>query len=65
MKGIDYLYLAGSFYGIYRLVLGLMSKEASIYDLSLPLLLGVALALRFTKTSAEIFKWDRAPDQRG
>jgi len=64
VKGIDYLYLAGSFYGVYRLILGFTNRDTSIHNVWLPLMLAVALSLRFTKTSVEIFKWDLEPTRR-
>ncbi|MQW73457.1 hypothetical protein GHK50_21035 [Sinorhizobium medicae] len=61
VKCIDYLYLLGSTFGILRIVtagVALSDNEATV-NVGGALFLGVALALRLTKTSIEIFGWDK------
>jgi hypothetical protein len=66
VRGIDYIYLVG---GITGLLVTVLKMTQGIDASAVPqrvaiLVLGVAVALRITKTSAEIFKWDIPPANR-
>jgi hypothetical protein len=66
VKGIDYAYLTLSFAGLMRIVLQSMEKnipfEEGLKTITVlaVLIIAVGVALRMTKTSIEIFKWDKA-----
>lgn len=60
VKAIDYLYLSLSTFSIIRIVVSAVVKDGNDYFNALgAVLLGFAVALRITKTSIEIFGWDR------
>jgi hypothetical protein len=64
VKGIDYLYLSLSFIGLMRIVLQSIEETAPVNEglktitVSAVLMVALGVALRITKTSIEIFKWD-------
>jgi len=61
VKAIDYVYLTLSATGILRIILGLVEPPASSLSyatLAAPLILGIAIAIRLTKTTIEIQRWD-------
>ena len=64
VKGIDYAYLTLSFAGLMRIVLQSMEKNMPLEEglktitVLAVLIIAVGVALRMTKTSIEIFKWD-------
>jgi hypothetical protein len=59
VKAIDYVYLTLSATGILRIVLGLVEPPSLSYaTLAAPLILGIAIAIRMTKTTIEIQNWD-------
>lgn len=60
---IDYIYLFLSLVGVLRIVIGLteQGQELIYFNASASLALSIAVALRITKTSIEIFEWDKKP----
>lgn len=57
---IDYLYLAGSTFGILRIALSDVEVGDPVNtNIVGVIVLGIALSLRLTKTSIEIFGWDK------
>lgn len=61
VKSIDYIYLLLSSFSILRIVISTTTTaEGSTYFSGLAaVFLGVAVALRLTRTSIEIFEWDK------
>lgn len=61
VKAIDYLYLLGSSLGLLRIAVSPFSTPTEMTEPNAlgVVLLGTALALRVTKTSIEIFGWDK------
>src|SRR5262249_31172985 len=65
VKGIDYVYLTFSFAGLLRVVLQNIEentpgdKGLKTVTIAAVLVIAIGVALRLTKTSIEIFKWDR------
>jgi hypothetical protein len=64
---IDYVYLLFSSLGILRIVLGLATANPGLQSVNVfaALFLGIGIAIRITKTTIEIARWDQpAPAKR-
>ncbi len=63
VKSIDYIYLTLSTLSVLRIVVGSVASSYSMtsFNAVAAIVLGVAVALRLTRTSVEIFGWDKAP----
>lgn len=59
VKVIDYFYLSIGSLSVVRLAISKTPNALGEWEVIAVILVGVALALRLTKTSIEIFKWDR------
>jgi hypothetical protein len=68
VKGIDYLYLSMSFTGVVRVLLGVIDSEANQdlkpVNIATVLVIAIGVALRMTKTTIEIWEWDKRPEDR-
>ncbi|HXW70611.1 MAG TPA: hypothetical protein VEK34_04085 [Methylocella sp.] len=66
VKGIDYLYLSISAVGVVKIVVGAVTtaQGSAEFNAIATILLGIAIAMRITRTSIEIFEWDKAPANR-
>ena len=65
VKLIDYVYLSASVLSLVRLAYSAPKTGGPDFLTSLAaMLLGMAVALRITKTSVEIFQWDKEPSER-
>jgi uncharacterized membrane protein len=60
VKMIDYVYLTASIFGLVRIA----TSPSHTVNAWGAVIVGIALALRITKTSIEIFAWDKAPNKR-
>ena len=60
MKGIDYVYLTLSFLGLLRVVL-VIEPSAPEFTVASVLMIAIGVALRITKTTIEIKKWEGIP----
>jgi hypothetical protein len=65
VKGIDYIYLILSFLGLLRVVVGTLDnaavlslKNATVVSV---LMIAIGVALRITKTTIQIRKWEKLP----
>ncbi|WP_155256408.1 hypothetical protein [Mesorhizobium loti] len=61
VKCIDYIYLTVSALGVLRLAISGMPDDLSYFNAVGVVAIGVGLGLRLTKTSIEIFGWDKPP----
>jgi hypothetical protein len=63
VKSIDYIYLLLSSFSILRIVISTTttSEGSTSFSAFAAILLGLAVALRITRTSIEIFEWDKRP----
>lgn len=61
VKFIDYTYLGISTIGVMKLALNGLSVEGDVtfWNAIAVILIGIALAMRFTKTTVEIKRWDQ------
>lgn len=61
VRMIDYFYLTGSTFGILRIAISGVGSSGDLTSVNAfgIIMLGAALALRLTKTSIEIFGWDK------
>jgi hypothetical protein len=66
VKMIEYVYLIFSSLGILRIVVGLNSADPNLRYVNVfaALLLGVGVAMRMTKTTIEIARWDQPASSR-
>jgi hypothetical protein len=66
LKCIDYVYLTIGALGFFRTVIGIVGDSADngLFTAYSTVGLGIALALRISKTSAEVFSWDKSPQVR-
>jgi FtsH-binding integral membrane protein len=66
VKFIEYIYLVFSSLGILRIVVGLNSADPNLRYVNVlaALLLGIGVAMRMTKTTIEIAKWDQPASSR-
>jgi hypothetical protein len=62
VKAIDYIYLIFSSLGILRIVLGVAAADPDLRYVNVfaALLLGIGVAMRMTKTTIEIARWDQS-----
>jgi hypothetical protein len=63
VKAIDYVYLSLSTLAVLRIVMSAVTSgnDVVVFNALAAVLLGFAVALRVTKTSIEIFDWDKPP----
>jgi len=68
VKAIDYAYLTLSFAGLMSGLIGAIDPESKQYLKPLIILtmlvIAIGLALRITKTTIEIWEWDKQPEDR-
>jgi hypothetical protein len=66
VKLIEYIYLVFSSLGILRIVVGLNSADPNLRYVNVlaALLLGIGVAMRMTKTTIEIARWDQPAASR-
>ncbi|MGA7383228.1 MAG: hypothetical protein WBW81_00550 [Methylocella sp.] len=66
VKAIDYIYLFISSFSILRIVVSTVTtaQGSTYFNAFAAVLLGFAVALRVTRTSIEIFEWDKPPENR-
>lgn len=62
VKAIDYIYLGFTSLGVVRIVVGMIEGTShGKLDAIAAIVIGFAVSLRVTRTSVEIFGWDKAP----